>query len=267
MRQVLDTVETAAKSPQAAGQAYISAYKNVKLAGKVTQAKDSQDWNEKNKDWLHSREFQRAAQLNLEYLALTLRRAASQKPLDFIEPSISYLKTLADAEKTLFNSQEKISPAQKELLSGSVKTSLFAEDWKLAPFLQDVPDWEWSPGNVEGILEKNIRKAYREKKDHRLLETWDFQLAMEQARFADVRKTHELENFRLVRVPTLQIRKATDRALLGETNQAAADAMKILAANQEHPSFETWVGTIRKWLDTKEEKSTSLTEPQAENSQ
>ncbi len=271
LKSVTTMVEQAGANQQAAIQAYTDAYRDVELAGKVTQAQDLQAWKDKNSELFIGKEFRGAVQLHLQYLALTLKRSASKQPADFVAPSIAYLKELAawEAESTkaaeLAQQMQAVQqPGAKkqggqksggkptnqasQILKDSVANSLFAKAWKLAPFLSGLQGWELSPGNAEGIFEQNIRAVYREKKDPKILETWDWQIQMEEAKLANTKKAHALETFRTRKLPELYMRKAADQAKIGQPVAAAAEAMKILNANIEHPSFEKWVKIARQWL-------------------
>lgn len=270
VKQLLSLVERSAANPQEAMQAYMEAYRDVELAGKVSQAQDWQAWKDKNSELFVTKEFRGALQLHLQYMLLTIKRAQSKEPADFVVPSIAYLKELAaweieSSKAAEVNELMQAAQAQggkkaggpkgggkgnggAQILKESVANSVFAKAWNLAPFISGLQGWEMTPSNAEGILEQNIRAVYRPKKDPKILETWDWQIQMEEARLENAKKTHLKETFRTRRLPELEMKKGADRAKIGQPVEAASDAMKILSNNMDHPSFEKWVKIARQWL-------------------
>jgi hypothetical protein len=253
-RQVHNTVREAAASGGAAVNAFTEAYRNIELAGRTAQASEFQSWRENNRGVLNSNEFRTAAQLHAEYIALSLQRAQSDKPEDFVQPSFAYLRKLEEAWSKLFNRQERPSALQNQLLRPNFREGLMAKNWNLAPFLTNLNEWEFSPGNAEGILEKNIRPHLRKAGDAKLLDTWDWQMKFEEAQFPQRDRSHAWEMFQSRRIPELRMRQAMDKAALGQQLAAARDAVEILGKFPEHPSFDEWVRNVRSWLETARNK-------------
>jgi hypothetical protein len=162
---------------------------------------------------------------------------------------MDYLQALAEAEARVFERQDSIPRMQTQLLQTSVRDGLFAKYWNLAPFFTGLEKWEWSPGNIEGILEKNIRPSLREAKDKSLTETWVWQLRQEEERFPASDDSFAAEQFRTRRLPELRMRQAADWHLLGDTLPAAREGLKVLDAFPEHPSFEAWLKSTRSWIE------------------
>jgi hypothetical protein len=249
LRKILPEVEKAASTGGYSVGAYADAYRSIELAGRTALAADFAAWRETNRDVLNSNDFRAAAQLHAEYLVLTLKRSNSEKPEEFIQPSLDYLKSLEDAWSKVFSRQDKPSPMQKQLLEGNVREGLMAKHWDLAAFLPDLRDWEFVPGNAEGILDKNIRPLLRKENDKRIVDTWDWQMKFEESKFSPRDRSHAVEMFKNRRLPALKMRQAEDRAATGDPLRAARDAVVVLTQHPEHPSFDQWVENVRKWLD------------------
>ena len=90
---------------------------------------------------------------------------------------------------------------------------------------------------------------YRKEGNKALLETWDWQISMEESRLKDVRRTHEYELFQKVRVPSLLMSKAEDTAVLGDPVSAAKEGIRILSTHPAHPQFEEWLDKVRDWIE------------------
>lgn len=258
LRSVLNEIQTDAASGSSAVNSYTEAYKNVELAGKSAQAKELQEWKNLNRDQLNSPAFRSAAQLQMQYLALSLRRANSKKPEDFLEPSVDYLKELDASLKERARSGQG-NRFVAEVMDNDLRNSLIAKERNLAPFFSDVQNWEWVPGNAAGILDKNIRPLFRKNKDPRLVESWDWQISMEEIAFQGNDRSHRSEAFRARRIPELRMQQAADLAFLGRPTQAAQQALGVMSQFPDHPEFDSWVDQTRGWLKE------SLSSPSDEN--
>lgn len=247
LRKVLPNVQRAASSGPNAVSAVTDGYRSIEFAGRP--ASDFVSWRDQNKATLNSNEFRAAAQLHAEYLSITLQRAASEKPEDFVRPSLEYLDKLSNAWSSLFSRQENTPQLQNAMLRTSVRDGVLAKLWELAPFLPDLRNWEFVPGNAEGILDKNIRPFLREQKDSRLVETWDWQMKFEESQFKPRDRSHAVEMFQTRRIPDLKMRQAADRAALGDPVQAARQGVEVLTQFPAHPGFDDWVASVRGWLE------------------
>lgn len=267
LTQVLRLIDQAAASPTSAGQAYIEAYRQTALTGESAPAAAFAAWRDKNSSWLNSREFRAAAQLHLQYLALTLRRGQSDDPAAFLQPSRNHLENLADAHRNLFSRQENPSQAQRQLLQGNVRESIFAQQWSLAPFFREIKDWEWSAGNFGGIAEKNLRAYHRANQNAEVLAVWDWQIRLEQDLATSSRRGGGDEEFSTQRLPTLRMQRAADAAAIGRPGDAVQEALRILSDPnlQEHTDYEKWVTMTREWIEAMR-RSPAAAEPQEEAS-
>jgi hypothetical protein len=250
LTQVLRLIEQAAASPNAAGQAYIDAYRQTELVGESAPAAAFAEWRDKNSSWVNSREFRTAAQLHLQYLHLTLRRGMSDDPSAFLQASKNHLQNLAEAQRSLFSRQDRPNQAQRQLLQNNLRESIFAKNWNLAPFFRQIPDWEWNPGNFAGIAEKNLRSYHRANQDPEILQVWDWQIQLEQDLATAGRRSGQDDEFLTLRFPSLRMDRAADTAAIGRPTEAVQEGLRILADNryQEHPDYEKWVDMTRGWI-------------------
>jgi hypothetical protein len=217
------------------------------LAGKVGQSGEFSEWQKKNSEWLSNPDFRAAVQLHLQYLALSMERAASDRPEDFLVPSRGHLEAVADLQRRFTTSNP---PNQaRDVLQMGIKGSLFTQAWQLKPFLKIEGAWADSPGQVEEILQQNIRPILRKQRSADLPATWDWQIQYETDLLVRERRQHVRDQFDNVRRPALLFQQAQARAELGQTARAAADGIKILQAHPAHPEFDSWVEEVSEWLE------------------
>lgn len=241
-------VREASRTPAAAANAYAEAFRSTQLEGKVGQAGEFSDWQKRNASWLSNSDFRSAVQLHLQYLALSMDRAASKKPEDFLHPARQHLLAVAELQKR-FTTSEPPNQA-REILQTGIKNSPFTQAWQLQPFLEIEGPWSESSGQIEQLLQNNIRPVLRERKSPELLETYDWQIQFEADLLQRERRQHAREQFEKVRRPTLLLEKAEAQAQLGQVSRAAASALQVLQENAAHPDFNRWAEKIAQWLES-----------------
>ena len=241
-KEAVSTLRQAAGSPGSAGRLYEEA-----IAG-AGQA-DMSDWKKKNADLLRDKNFQEAVQMHLRYLLLSLERGSSEDPARWAEPSMQYARDLA---RLLTDKDVGRAPGQaRELLAKPVADGPFARWLRLAPLLPVAAVWEQVPGNLAGILEKNVRAPWRATGDARLDVAWQLELETGVALANADGSDRAAEDFNSRTAPSLQFRRARDRAAAGQPNRAAEDILAIARKNPDHPDFPQWAGALREMLGPK----------------
>lgn len=230
----------------AGGNAAARLYEEA-LAG--TGQTDMSGWKKKNADLLRSGPFQDAAQMHLRYLLLSLERGSSDDPARGAEPSLAYARDLArlQADK---NFRASTAPA-RELLDKPVADGLFARWLRLAPLLPPGGSWEPVPGNLGGILERNVRTPWRAAADPRVDTAWQLELEAGAALADADGSDRAAEDFNTRTAPVLLFRRALDRAANGQPNRAANDLLDLARRHPAHPDFPQWVATLREMLEQK----------------
>jgi hypothetical protein len=243
----LQKVQDASRSGGGASSAFADVYRTAQLAGKVGQSAEFSEWQKKNAEWLSDTDFRAAVQLHLQYLALSMERAASDRPEDFLTPARQHLQAVAELQKRLAAGN---SPKQaQDILQTGIKNSPFTKAWQLQPFLEFKGSWADSSGQVEQILQQTIRPILREQRSADLPATWDWQIQYETDLLQREQRQHARDQFENVRRPALLFQQAQARAEFGQTARAAADGIKILQTHPAHPDFNSWVEQIGKWLE------------------
>lgn len=129
--------------------------------------------------------------------------------------------------------------AQNDRMARSVAKLLGAN----APKAQDA-DWPMTPGDLDGIHSAIILPAYRETKDPRILDYWDFVIKRETDAIARRNVDYERQRFQQIRRPELLWSRAEDLVAIGLKNRAILDMVAVLKSNPIHPQAEAWMGQI-----------------------
>jgi hypothetical protein len=243
----------AAAAPGSAGRLYEKAIE-------ATSSGDFAEWKKRNADLLRSKPFQEAAQMYLRYLVLSLERGPSDRDSKrWAEPSLRYARDLA---ALLTGKDFRSAPGQSnELLREPIAKSLFTQWLQVGPLLPPDATWEQVPGNLSGILEKNVRAPWRSIGDPRTDLAWQLELETGVALADADGSERAARNFNQGTAPALIFRRAIDRAATGQPNRAAADVLGLVRRHPTHPDFPQWAAKLREMLGSKEE--TRLSPPQA----
>lgn len=242
--QMLNILQNSLKSGPAASRLYEDAVEATQFNGRKDKSQAFSDWKKKNADLLRSQEMQAALELHLRYLVLSLDRAASEKEIDFVNPSLAYIN---DVSKILLDQAKGISfpPEAKALLDRSLAESIFTKWMLLSPWLPNATDWELNPGNIDGIFEKNIRQPLRKENSPLLVGTWDFQIKIQADRITLGRLDYEADKFQIVTQPRMLFSRANDMILVGLKNKGCTEILQLLRSHPEHPDFPKWAEKIR----------------------
>lgn len=241
----LARLQAAAASGAAAADFYTDAVEEVQFQGQKGKVEAFTDWKKQNADLLRSKPMQTALMLHLRYAALAVQRKGLEKPETLMPASEKYLADLI-ASDDIF----KDKPPQQvlELLNKPLGQSVMAQWLRLGDWLPDDKDFELTPGNVTGILNKNIRPFLRAAKSPELIQTWDLQMQVEADRITTGRSDHKADEFNTITRPKLVFQRAKDMAAIGQPNRAVAEIIVLVRTYPEHPDFKTWVAEIKTML-------------------
>lgn len=239
---ILAQLQTSAASGAAAASYYAQAVEEVQFQGQKGKAEAYADWKKKNADLLRGKPMQTALVLYLRYAALAMQRKDMEKPETLVPASLQYLNDLIAADGVF---EEGAPDDARSLLNKPLDSSVIAQWLRLADWLPGDQDFCRTPGDVTGILDKNIRPYLRKAKDPRLIETWDLQIKVEADRATKTRSEHKAEQFNNVTCPKLLFQKAQDMIAIGQPNRAVLEIVTLVRTHPEHPDFPKWVETIR----------------------
>ncbi len=253
-------MQSAAASGTAASSLYANAVEEVQFRGRKDKVEAYTEWRKKNADLLRSNQMQTAIELYLKYALLAVQRKGIDKPETLLPATMAYVQTLINADASL---REGAGEEVKNLLDKPLRDSVIAQYLNLGPWLPDDKSWEAAAGNINVILEKNIRPLLREAKDPQLIQTWDLQMKVEADRITAGRSTHKAGQFNAVDRPKLIFLRAQDMAAIGQPNRAVTEMFTLVRSHPEHPDFSKWVAEIRKSIKPVE---TPASTPAAETS-
>lgn len=276
---IIGQIQSVASNGQTAASFYSQAVEEVQFKGKKDKVEAFTAWKKTHSDLLRSKEMQTALLLHLKYLLLALQRKELENPETQLPAVMAYLNELIAADDLFANQmpppdaakgrpdkpadrggkQPAFSDEIKNLLLKPLGQSVFAQWMRLGEWLPDEKTWESKPGDVAGILEKNVRTAMREKKDPQLIQTWDLEMKVEADRITAGRSDYQADEFNAVTRPRLQFKQAQDMIVVGQPNRALAGMITLARSNPGHPDFSIWVGKIRELIKS----ASAQTSPQS----
>jgi hypothetical protein len=236
-------------------------------------------WKRDNSKLFSDRDIDTAAELSLDYLLITLKRASNDtaepvqkevwnhlaklyKEADLIagfqdDPTQVKFDVYDEKEgkvvgqmmgdiENLGGDRMTENPRQyvDQMLNNAVTDGWVAKAMGLEGHFGDLKEWERSPGNFSGIMEQDIREFLRKKKDQTLLSTWDFEINFRRlivSKSPDEKTRLEFEQKEL---PRLLWRKAKDAEVLGLPNRALQMKIQVAQTYPAHTDFEDWTVEI-----------------------
>lgn len=264
----ISQLKAVAGNPAAAADLYQKAVEETRFAGVKNKGQNFQEWKSNHSALLRDKLMQTVLVLHLRYLVLSLERGASDKPEQFVQPSLAFANDMvasdplfikaaqavvqgrngSDREKEEAAILERVLREKGELLDKSVADGVFAKWLRLGQWLPGGDKWELAPGKISGILEKNVRPVLRGAKNPQLLDTWTLEMKLLADRVSSTRLDHEALEFNNVTRPRLQFSMANDMVALGQKNRAAAEIYGMIKAYPGHPDFDRWVAALREML-------------------
>lgn len=281
-QSAVNQVKAAAANGATAADLYEQAVEATQFEGLKNKGGAYADWKSSKAAMLRAKEMQTALMLHLRYLALSLERKGSDKPELFVPPSLAYVNDLAAADALFLKQAQSVAqPASSdrdreqqaidreamklkdELLNKALTDSIFVKWLRLGSSLPKGDDWELTPGNLPGILEKNVRPVMRLAKNPGLLPTYELEMKVLADRVTMSRRDHDATEFNTVVRPRIQLARANDMAALGQKNRAVTEIYTMVKAYPQHPDFSKWVQRIRELLAPAAPAETPAAEPAA----
>lgn len=256
----INQIRAAAANGATAADLFEKAVEATQFEGTQNKGAAYADWKKAKAPLLRTKEAQSALVLHLRYLALSMERKNADKPDDLVSPSLSYGNDLAVADALFLKltSPDRTKDQQgldkealklrDELLNKPLTDSIFVKWLQLAPFLPKAEGWELVPGNLSGILEKNVRPVLREQKNAALLPTYELEMKVLADRVTNTHREHDAVTFNTVLLPRIQLARANDMIALGQRNRGIAEIYGMVKKYPQHPDFTKWVGRLRELL-------------------
>lgn len=239
-----DALEAAAGGGSSASDAYKKAVQALHTGSSAEFA----DWSRDQADLLRSETMQNCIALHARYLLLgMMARRAIGKADDSVDETarqcLAYAKQLCAflAER---DGAAKTPKEARELLDKPFQESVFARWLGLSDYLPGKDQWEEKPGNLEGILEKNVRSPLRAKKDAAVLGAWDLQIEFLRARAPQAGKA-AASRIEETDLPRAFYGRALDKKLLGMRNAFLRDTLILAKQHPGHPDWDKWTESLR----------------------
>ncbi len=247
LTSAINTLRPGSAGGPAASNLYQSAVEATQFEGLRDKVTAFINWKKQNSDLLRSSEMQTALGLHIRYLLLSIQRSQAEDGKQFVQPSLDYVEDLRRFLESL-EKLDKVPGLIKELMDKGINESVFTKWLRLGPWLPTGKDWEANPGNLSGILEKNVRTILREEKSPKVIDTWDFEMKYEADRITTGRLAHAADSFNTVNRPKMQFSRANDLILIGQTNRGTSEILALVRTYPQHPDFGTWVARLKQLL-------------------
>ncbi len=246
-QKLQSTLQEGLAGGPAAAKLYEDAVRSTRFEGKDAQASEFAAWKKGSAEMLRSNAMQDAIRLHLRHLLLGLQQSGG----NIAAPQMAANWQQYARELSAFLTDKPGTPPPREameLLQRPVREGVFARWLALPDLLPRDGEWEGSAGNIDGILETNVRGPMRKEKDPRLLSTWDLQLDVLAKRAQSAALTMESENLEKITRPRLVYARAGDKILLGQTNAGQKDILLLVRQYPQHPDWAKWVAKLRELL-------------------
>ncbi|MEX1117989.1 MAG: hypothetical protein WEB60_04265 [Terrimicrobiaceae bacterium] len=247
LTSAINTLRPGSGGGAAASTLYQSAVEATRFEGLKDKVTAFIDWKKQNSDLLRSSEMQTALGLHIRYLLLSIQRNEAEDGKQFVQPSLDYVEDLRQFLGSL-EKLDKVPDPIKDLMDKGINDSVFTKWLRLGSWLPDGKQWEANPGNLRGILEKNVRVVLREEKSPKVIETWDYEMTYEADRVTTGRLAHAADSFNTVNRPKMQFSRANDLVLIGQKNRGTTEILGLVRAYPQHPDFGTWVARLKELL-------------------
>jgi hypothetical protein len=226
-----------------AADLYEEAVKNAGSEHKTGKGKKNGDEKAKNPDFLRSEQLQSAVAFQARYLLIGLQLRESGKKETAADASFAYARDYVrqfSDEKFMRLPEPADNLLQKPASDGPLSKWMF-----LGGELPQGESWEPAAGNLEGILEKNVRPVWRKNSDPRLSSTWDLQIEFQGAMAGAGGSDFEREKFQTLVKPRLLFGRAVDRIFQGQPNMAASEILALIKKYPTHPDWPSWAEKLR----------------------
>lgn len=271
--KVLQNVNAAISNSERAAQLWVESVQYVQFNGIGARENPAfKEWLEKDGEAINTPTTRNALKLYFTWLSLSLQKSAGAKVDSLQKEVLAYLKDLAADDLGVEGldesaKKEKETPQAKKpgqpapppnphkisdqtlkrvrdsILRKALKDSPVVQYWRIDTLL-DSQNWAPQPGNLDAIYSQVLLPVYREKKDPRALDYWDFILRKETDAAAKSRLALDQDNFNLVRKPALLWSRAEELLTIGQKNRATNEMIAIIRAFPNHPNFKAWLNHV-----------------------
>lgn len=242
IESIHNAVRSAASSPTSAIDFYYEAVMKKRFSGLTRENTQLRDWKIENDEKHDDPVFREALQHHLAYIALSLRRTMNPEDPAVIEDLKRFAMSLYNEDEEVVNQKEWMqspinSPRQK---------SEIVDAYGLDHMLPPPNTWEMVPGNPDGMFEKSILPAMRERKDPDLITYWNARIENLKAQAGEADQTFERDTINQIKLPEVYWKRAQDLHLLGRQNEAINEMLLILKKFPGHPAFDQWIADLEK---------------------
>lgn len=266
------------QSPNAAVRAYQQAHRYQHFAGKEDEKELYNQWKAKFKE-LHDEDlFEDAVTLHLRYLQLTLdmiqapdqakqRKENLSDLMEYLQAATKWdtavavleepvsMREAAEKKKRQGFQRNQVTPKNiRQLMKTKLAESPFVKEYQLEEHVKGVEEWEETPGNLDGILDKTVFPILRKDKDPRLLELWSERIERRERQVRRTQNVVAIDRFINVQKPQLLWRWSQDMLVLGQKGKAFNNMITVLEEYPGHAKYDDWMKDLTNKLKAESQK-------------
>ena len=223
------------------------------------------DGKNRRPEWAKSEAAGNAARLHLNYLLLTIQRAAGATTKQ-LEPALMahivglnaagagdaaiLVRREESAKGGYMPSGRKRVPdheptfSEQDLMKQDVSSSIFVKWYGIQRMLEGAKDWETNFGDVDGIYQKTLLPYYRQKRDPLAVAYWETKIQQEAQRATSSNEAVKIDKFNAVRRPQLLWKRAGEMVSIGQRNRGMNEMLNWVRTFPDHPDLADWISSM-----------------------
>jgi hypothetical protein len=237
---ILSEVTSAALSRDGACALYEKAIFAVRYEGKQKDEADFVDWKKGQKENFRSAAFTLALQMHLEYLSYAVQKLNGVESSLLSQPLIRFARQYYTNEMEFLAERKQLEP----FLFKPLQDGPFARYYLIENQLSNLQQWEPTPSNAWGILEKTVFPFLRDKKSPEILTLWDERIARDKQQAEKSPATDHKIRFESQTQPSLYWGRSKDAYAIGQEKAALTEMMNLVRSYPLHPNYETWTNEL-----------------------
>ena len=235
----LTDLKAAVGQPRRCADLYVDCVNEVDFRSQGKKMSEFSDWKKRNLKLVREDDHERALQLQVRYLIMTMnlfRIEEWEEVQGLIGSVLDYLDAVAEAESVRGVNRQPV-------LKSNLNQSYFVRRYKLEKSLNPKFGWVMNAGDFKGIYNKFIFPNIIGNGDRDLLDqVWSRRLKQEKV-IAD--KAERLSEFMEFDVPALEWNKAKNIYDMGNRREAFLMMLGIIKNQTNHPEALNWIAEFK----------------------
>ncbi len=249
-QNLIDIFLDASAGGRAAADLYLDCIHEIDFRQAGKREIEFREWRQAHDDTLYDQKFTKALQLQLKYLAITLRAARAEELETVFPLLVEHIEEITSLSAPPGAERFRARDGKPIQFRPSIGGSVFSRRYDLSFALSKLESWELDPFNIGGIYEATILPYLRSEDPGALLSAWRKRIEDEK-RMAELREGKAEFDFLRLTLPELEWGMLKDEFQL---SPSATTITRLLAHIDRHKATHPKAGS---WV----EEATSLLSP------